>query len=200
MKLTLGIDPGLTGALSLLEDGKFILAVLMPILEHQDRKYIDHAALKTWLTETLKQNRWVGADVSIWIERAQIRPMRGGKPCHRCKRPVGGPLCPVCHQAPPDRGIVASARTVGMYEFIRGILIGMGFKVKTVAAQTWTQIFKELQTPGEGKERAVNLCRQLWPDADFRASERARIPHSGKCDATIISYYGWRSSASEVQF
>ncbi len=41
-----------------------------------------------------------------------------------------------------------------------------------------------------GKQKSLITAKAIWPNADFRASKRCKIPHDGMVDAALIAYYG----------
>lgn len=69
---------------------------------------------------------------------------------------------------------------------IRGICAGMGFSYSLVRPQEWQKV--ALQGQPKGSEYATVSRR--WPNADWRATERSRKPHSGLVDAALIALYG----------
>ena len=67
---TLGADPGLTGGLGIVEDGRLRCAVRLPVMETRRGKTLDAVMLAQWLDAR------PAVDVVV-IERAQAMPKQG---------------------------------------------------------------------------------------------------------------------------
>jgi hypothetical protein len=64
--------------------------------------------------------------------------------------------------------------------------------INFVPPQAWTGALhkKAPMTFANPKESSLYVARQLWPDQNFLATERSRVPHDGVVDAALIAYYG----------
>ena len=67
----IGIDPGATGGVAVLEDGKLIDAMMMPIIHANGKTSVDSAILTDWLYQHL-----VG-DCTFVIEAVHAMPRQG---------------------------------------------------------------------------------------------------------------------------
>lgn len=78
------------------------------------------------------------------------------------------------------------------YGYMLGTLSGSGFDINFVPPQAWTGALhkKAPMTFSNPKEASLYVARQLWPDQNFLATERSRVPHDGVVDAALIAYYG----------
>lgn len=183
------VDPGLTGALVVLDDGELIEAITMPVTDYEGKNFYDHQAIRTWLIDhrpdraVIEQQQPYPATAD-WCRKCRLKL----KPCGGCK----GLACPECKEpAQVVQGIVSTGRTMHGYGLLCGIMIGLDIKYHRVTAQSWTKIYKAMRVPGQGKERGVNLCQKLWPSFDLRATSRSKKPHTGISDAAIIGYTEW---------
>lgn len=89
----------------------------------------------------------------------------------------------------PKQG-VASVFTFGAgWGLVRGILCGLGISYELVTPQRWQ---KEIL--GGQPNSQYLVASRLWPEFDFRATNRCRKPHSGMVDAMLIAEYGRRIS------
>lgn len=95
-------------------------------------------------------------------------------------------------QAMPGQG-VSSMFTIGKnYGLMLGILSGMGYPVTVVAPQTWQKQLFSGFPKANTKSVSVMVCQRLWPNADWRASERCKVAHDGMTDSACIAEYGRR--------
>lgn len=122
--------------------------------------------------------RWIdglihdyGADrISVFIERAQAMPRQG----------------------------VRSMFNYGAgYGLWLGILSHAGLPYAQVPSAAWTRVMLAGQ-PGDGKARAIVVCRRRWRDA-MLVPVGCRRPHDGVADALLIAEYGALSTGSHFK-
>lgn len=184
----------------------------MPTRKIDGKNHLDTKAIREWLTDR--------APSIVFIEKAQAMPAFRGRcfKCRIDTKPITelnllvrglkpkaiGQLekiqvCPRCLGGESTfQGSTGTFNTGHGYGLLCGILIGLGYsddpnaerRYETISPQSWTTIFRQCYTPGEGKERSVNLSKQLWPRFDFRATAKSFKPHHGITDACLICYVG----------
>ena len=93
--------------------------------------------------------------------------------------------------AMPKQGVSSSFRFGEGCGAIRGMLAALGLRHTYVTPQAWMKVMLAGTTRGD-KGVAMKRCAELWPAVDFRASARAKLPHSGLCDAALIAEWGRR--------
>lgn len=81
LRLTFGIDPGLSGAVAALVDGEPGPILDMPTVMHGDWNEVDGRALAAWLRGVRQQHP--GAYVSACMEKVSARPDDGGTSAFR---------------------------------------------------------------------------------------------------------------------
>lgn len=81
LRITFGIDPGLSGAVATLVDGDPGPILDMPTLQVGDWREVDAAALAAWIREVRGQHH--GADFSACVEKVSARPGDGGTSAFR---------------------------------------------------------------------------------------------------------------------
>lgn len=159
MKLIAGIDPGLSGALSLynVEHNTVLDVVDMPVeVWGKEKRHINVKAL------LLTVHRW-GCDAAA-IERVNAMPPKPGKDGK--KRGMGA----------------ASAFRFGMcYGEVRGALIGNGVKVIDVVPGVWKDLF---ELTGRPKDEGRTLAIHLFPDM---AEELKRKLDQGRAESMLIA-------------
>lgn len=176
----IGIDPGLTGALALIHDGKLLATADMPVMMKGTGKAlvkneVNPAALaqllRTWLSpDAMARARFVVETVN--------------------SRPVSGPpeLCPVCKH---DRKALGSSSVFSMGDSIgaiRGTLAALGCRIEWVPAARWKGYFR---LPGghAGKEVARAMAIKLFPAADL-----ARKKDHNRAEALLIAQFAVESA------
>jgi crossover junction endodeoxyribonuclease RuvC len=88
----------------------------------------------------------------------------------------------------PKQGLVSTFSFGTGWGLVRGILVGLGIPYTLVRPQEWQR--NVLAGLPQGSEAAV--ARRRWPQTEWRATERCRLPHSGMVDAALIALHGQR--------
>lgn len=135
MRVTLGVDPGLTGAVAVLLDGRYHDVLDMPTVGRgkAGRQSVNAAALSQWLRELMALNP--GADVVAIVEEVASRPGQGVASMFRF-----GQSC----------GVVA------------GVLAALRIPVVYVTPQRWKRHHGLL---GAEKDASRGKAAELYPDA-----------------------------------
>jgi crossover junction endodeoxyribonuclease RuvC len=91
-------------------------------------------------------------------------------------------------QAMPRQGVVSMFNFGTGWGLVRGICAGLGLPYELVRPQEW----QRMMLAGQPKGSEYLVASRLWPNAEWRASDRARKPHGGLVDAALIAEYGRR--------
>ena len=95
-------------------------------------------------------------------------------------------------QAMPGQG-VSSMFSIGLgYGMYRGILTALYIPYTLVHPKTWQGLLFRDLPKGDTKAMSYIVCMRLWPQYDWKASERCKKPHDGLTDAAMIAEYGRR--------
>lgn len=146
MKHVVGIDPGLTGAVAVLDmGGKVVRVEDTPsfLLNGKRRDYDVPGMVKLfdWLWA-----EYPDRSVHFFVERQQSRPEQG----------------------------VASVFKIGFgFGLWLGILTAWGVPHTVVSPQTWQCVMYQ-GAVGEGKERSLLIASRLWPDFAIPKSRHDR--------------------------
>ncbi|WOB24761.1 MULTISPECIES: hypothetical protein [Xanthomonas] len=81
LRLTFGIDPGLSGAVATLIDGEAGPVLDMPTVQVGDWREVDAGALAAWMRQIRSEHS--GAYISACIEKVGARPQDGGTSAFR---------------------------------------------------------------------------------------------------------------------
>ena len=172
----LGIDPGLTGAVCIIE-GEELEFHDTPTLSTGTRNVIDAAKCAALLRDVKGcfQNGTYHPTrrLMVTIEKSQPMPPMGKKD----GQTVG-------------HGSIASFSLGYSFGVWIGILAALEIPYQTVAPQTW----KALLMKGEPKEKDASrlVARRLWPTQTEEALSRKK--DHGRADALLIAEYGRRIS------
>lgn len=100
-------------------------------------------------------------------------------------------------QTMPKQGIVSAFNYGRDFGYLLGTLSG-GFITKLVPARTWTaSVHKIAPRHKDVKKRSLAAARHLWPDEDWLATPKSRIPHDGFIDAALIAIYGFSNEQGQ---
>ncbi len=185
MKYIMGIDPGYSGGVTLLNNkGEVEWVRKMPVIGEEKMKQIDVTQIKTWLNS-------VKGKVYVCVEKSQAIPQFG-------KRKQKGQ-----QQKKSELGTLSS---VAQFNFgkefgrILGMLESNKIPFTLVPPQTWQKrAFEGMAKPGKNatgkarKERSIIACKRRFPKISLLATERSKVPHDGMADALLIAEYGlWK--------
>lgn len=93
----------------------------------------------------------------------------------------------------PHQGVASTFSFGTNYGMILGALEALGIPYSTVTPGRWQQFICEAVDKADNtKQMHYNAARRLFPNMDFRRSERCRIYDDNKVDATLICEYGKR--------
>lgn len=88
-------------------------------------------------------------------------------------------------QAMPKQGVSSTFKTGYGFGLYMGILAALRLRHVVVAARVW-QVEMYQGAVGEGKDRSLYVCGQLWPGYTIPKSKH------GRADALLIAEYGRR--------
>jgi crossover junction endodeoxyribonuclease RuvC len=95
--------------------------------------------------------------------------------------------------AMPKQGVVSMFRFGEGYGSLKGILAALQIPYTLVTPQAWTkEMHAGLSKDIPAKDRSRMVASRIFPDVDFLASPRSKVPHSGKIDALLLAEHGYR--------
>lgn len=92
-----------------------------------------------------------------------------------------------------SKSAAAGASMAGSFHALRSLLELRGFRHARVTPQKWQKEILNCGT-GETKPVALQKAQTLWPEEQFLATERSKVPHTGIIDAALIAEYGRRKA------
>lgn len=139
---------------------------------------------------SLKENGW--QDVSLFLHNVMVQTNYNCVCCMEEIHAVFGSSA---------KGTFSFGEVYGM---LQGLLIALGIPYHLVPPKTWQ---KEMWITGDkvyktkngkrsvdNKPTSINAARRLFPNVDFRRTEKCKNVDDNKCDATLICEYGRRKN------
>jgi crossover junction endodeoxyribonuclease RuvC len=161
-KLTLGIDPGQTGAIAIIADGVPVGFIDMPTIPRKSSgEEIDCATLADRLRDILAAHP--GARVRAALEQVNAMPSYGGAGVER-----------------RSMGATSAMRFGESFGAIKGVLGSLRISYEMVGAQAWKKKFGLI---GTEKDVARTIAIQRYPEM---ASQLCRKKDIGRADALLI--------------
>lgn len=164
MRLTFGIDPGISGAIATLIDGEPGPILDMPTFDNGTASEIDARALAEWIRAQRAQHP--GAYVSACIERVRAMPNRQkpGEPAR-------------------TMGAQSSFNFGDGFGQVKAVFRVMGLSPVLVEALTWK---RHMGLLGTEKDAARLLAIRRFPAA---AMSLQRKKDSGRADALLVAQW-----------
>lgn len=169
MSRIMGIDPGLRGGVTIIDNGKIIYKGKMPVRtkNKEGKQEVDFNQIKV-LLDTYKPD-------FVILEKASPRPMEGVVSAFTSGLNWG------------------AVRTVCELHVGKDNLILVSPRVW--ASKLHIQTIEEVPDP---KERSLNVVKKLFPEESFLGTVRSKIPHDGIVDSCLIAYW-WIDSEKEFR-
>lgn len=176
----LGIDPGTTGGLVLLVDGRPEQLLVMPVVFIPGKGKPKKSKKTGKLIPPRGHNEY---DESRMVELIrELAPDVAFCEKEWAMNKGGGKW---------RQGVTSVFTFAQGYGTLRGVLAALKIPTLYVPPQDWQKpLFNGLPAGLTTKDHAYLALHARWPELTFRESRRARTPHEGICDAACIAYYG----------
>lgn len=156
-----GIDNGLAGGIVAIKEGKILLKRVMPIIKG-DRNEYDIAEIINIFIELTGQ-KYPNDDILVILEKAQITPIAGKNSCF------------------------SMGYCFGM---MQGLLTALNIPFRIVHAKTWQKEVLRDINGNDTKQRSIIFCQRMFPNEDFKATDKCTKVHDGLTDACCMAYFG----------
>lgn len=172
--IVIGIDPGLTGAISMVDRLGYRKMADMPVMQRGSAaakviNQVNGTALADLLREWTQE--YDKGEILVIIEQAQSMPAAVRDKRGAVKIVQGG------------ASIFATGLTAGIIE---GVVAAIGFPHRLVRASDWKKALKVTAT----KEQCRAFAHRLYPDADLRLKK-----HHNRAESLLIAHYGYQAYA-----
>ena len=166
----IGIDPGLDGGIAFIDDGK-----------HS----IQGASIKVFKTPVISGKEYDIGEMRKILEKNTIS--------RTCLALIENQI------SMPGQGLTSTLQTGKGFGVWLGLLAGLGLPYQVIGAKQWqTKLFTGVKGTLDTKAKSEVIAKRLFPDVDFRKSERATKANDGLTDAILIAEYGRRISGNDV--
>lgn len=158
-KFIIGIDPGFSGGISVLDlKGNIVRVLPMPILKLKSKSKVKNEYDVRQIASVFEEfpAKMVGLEIQ------QPMPMQGTVSMFKIGRGFG---------------------------LLEGILVGLKSPYTLIKPRQWqTRMFEGLPKD-DSKTLSILVAERIWPEQDFRKSERCKNVSDGLTDATLMAEY-----------
>jgi crossover junction endodeoxyribonuclease RuvC len=152
----IGVDNGLSGAITVLQNNKIIEMVTMPIIDStKGKREYDISAIILLFSKY--------PDATVVIEKSHAMPVLG---------------------------VVQAFNFGRQYGIIVGIVAALKMRYHIVHARRWQKTMLADVNTKDTKQASAIVAQRLFPETNFRATERSKKIHDGLTDATLLAMYG----------
>jgi len=172
----LGIDPGLDGGLVLIDKkGDVIAKHIMPIIS-MVKKAKNKSGKKTVRSvDIVGVNKLIeiaqkgyGSDLKCYMEKVH---------------------------AMPKQGVCAMFNFGYAFGVVEACLVANKIPYELVTPQAWCKVMHQgISKEYQAKDRSLLVFKRLYPNFNFKATERCKRPHDGLVDGLLIAEYGRRQN------
>lgn len=169
-----GIDPGLSGALAVLQTRDFFDRPISP----PELAHVQHVDVLSVKTSTGKTRN----ELDIATMNRLMRGMASGERVTCAIEQVN---------AMPGQGVTSMFRFGQVYGQLHALVVCSGWSVHHVTPQRWKADLRL----GKGKDEARKRAMELWPQ---QAGLFARAKDDGRAEAALIAYWLWRNQTAKL--
>jgi crossover junction endodeoxyribonuclease RuvC len=165
VRVIVGIDPGLDGAITFIDGDDILASVAVHIVptltagKGTSKRNYDLPAMVALLT--------AHSITLAVIEQVSAAPVHGRV-----------------------QGATSMFRFGQGYGIWLGMLAALHIPYQTVSPQTWKA--DVLKGTAKDKAAAITFCQRMFPGISLLASPRCKVPHDGIADALCLAEYGCR--------
>lgn len=119
-----------------------------------------------------------------------VVPMEQVLPTLRMIAKTGHPTrcCLEKVHAMPKQGVSSTFSFGAAFGWLKGAMDALGISYQEIPPEKWKKEFG-LNTD---KQKSIAVCRQLFPEADLRPTERSRVDNDGMAEALLMAEYARR--------
>lgn len=168
--ISIGIDPGLHGAIVAIDDNYALLfysdcPVIANVKEKKGKKSKTFEFAPPSMAEILRtlMGGYPTCRIKAWLERAGAMPKQGLSSTFK------------------------TGRGFGLWE---GLLAGTGLIYDIVGPRTWSKVMFEGTPLGDPKQRSLTKCQRLYPGLSLTTPHGRVLSLDGRSDAALIATYG----------
>lgn len=168
--ISIGIDPGLHGAIVAIDDSYRLLfysdcPVIVNTKTKEGKKSTTYEFAPPTMADVLRTTTegYPTCRIKAWLERAGAMPKQGLSSTFK------------------------TGRGFGLWE---GMLVGIGIIYDIVGPRTWSKVMFKGTPLGDPKQRSLTKCQRLYPDLPLTLPRGRVLSLDGRSDAALIATYG----------
>jgi hypothetical protein len=92
-------------------------------------------------------------------------------------------------------GVKTLWRGIGV---LHGMLIANGVETFIVRPQEWMKVMHKGLEGKDTKVKSHLAAKRIFPNVDFLATERSKVPHEGMVEAALIAEFGRRKTMGAI--
>ena len=89
----------------------------------------------------------------------------------------------------PHQGVASSFNFGKSAGFIEGVLSALGIPYQLITPQRWKKEF----TLNSDKQKSIDVCEKLFPNADLLPTPKCRVKSDGMAEALLMAEYARRN-------
>lgn len=165
----IGIDNSLSGALCILSGSKIVAMTTMPVKKYVPPK---KGAKTTREIDIVDAWHWINSIVGHQLSDVFVM----------IEKPTNA------------KTYRAAEAMAGSFHALRSMCELKNLKWKRVTPQAWHTIMIPGCKKGETKVAALKAARKIWPEENWLATNRSKVPHDGLVDAALIAEFCRRTT------
>lgn len=169
MKLYLGIDNSLSGALCLISGSQIVAMTTMPVKEYVPPK------------KGAKTTREIDI-VAVWQWIYDVTGHALDNVVAMIEKPTNA------------KTYRAAEAMAGSFHALRAMCELKNLQWQRITPQSWQKIMLPGCKKGDTKPAALKVAKKLWPKENWLATPRSKVPHDGLVDAALIAEYRRRTN------
>jgi len=173
MRIFIGIDPGLDGAVVAVDEtGQIVYEKVVPTINvgkaKKTKRVYDPEGMYDFMAEIFDAVLCGVVDSAV-LEKSQAMRKKGEK-----------------------QGTVSAMSTGIGFGLWWMALVSLDIRYEITAPQTWQKVMFAGITGDKPKSKAKIAAQRFFPGKSFKATDRCTTPHSGLIDAALMAEYGRR--------
>ncbi len=177
----MGIDPGITGGIVVLDENQKVLAKhAMPAIITKKQTTSTKTGKTTTKTTTQLDLKVIAQILEEWADYVDMVYLEKVA-------------------AMPNQGVSSVFKFGRVYGALEGMVTAFKMPMTLVTPAQWCkELHKGVSASMQPKDKSRVVIGRLFPKVDLRATERSKKPHEGMVDALLISEYGRRLLTSQA--
>lgn len=165
----IGIDNSLSGALCILSGSQIVSMITMPVKEYVPPK---KGAKTTREIDIVAVWQWINSIVGHQLSDVFVM----------IEKPTNA------------KTYRAAEAMAGSFHALRAMCELKGLNWQRITPQSWQKVMLPGCKVGNTKPAALSAAKNLWPEENWLATKRSKVPHDGLVDAALIAEYCRRTN------